>query len=601
MKGKFLIFAILAGLSFSEAQEHVALDSLVTSGRVYPMASNKVNESYIVISKENLQSTPIQSIEEAIAYHTGIDLRRRGIDGMQSDISIRGGSFEQVLLLINGVRVTNPQTAHNLWSLPFNLTTVERIEIIKGPSATKYGANAYAGVINVVTKIDAENSGHINITGGSFGTYQANVGMNVGKGKLKHGVNASYGASDGYRHNTDYTKKNMFYQNSYGLENGEIKFQAGFGEKKFGANGFYASPKFTEQYEETQNSIVSIGLNQKINHWGIQAKTYWTRAQDKYILIKDKPGVYRNMHIGNNLGAELSTSIQHNLGVTSFGADYRKEMLRSNNLGSRDRDILSVFAEHHFILADGKLNIVPGISWADFSNTGDFFYPSLEIGYHINAQHKLYGNASKVHREPSYTELFYNSRTEVGNADLKPESAKSYEIGYKFAQPGFLAQISAFYRDADDAIDWVKNDENDVWRAFNNAQVETKGIEINVKKDFVGFMKSFALGYTYLDKSFENTNYNFSKYALENLKNQVVVSLENRLTPELTTMISYRYLDRVTMDNYSLLDAKLNYTHSNWSVFTSINNILDTTYTESSLVEMPGFWFSAGATYNFKF
>lgn len=598
---KLLFFATLAGFTMLSAQENITLDSLVTSGRVYPLGSNKVNESYILITQEDLQATPTQSVEEAIAYHSGIDLRRRGIDGMQSDISIRGGSFEQVLLLINGVRVTNPQTAHNLWNLPFHISSVERIEIMKGPSATKYGANAYAGVINVVTKISNDNHAKITAEGGSFGSYQAAVDLNLGKNKWKHSFNGSYSASDGYRHNTDYTKHNLYYQNAYPLKNGELMMQAGFSEKKFGANGFYASPKFTEQYEEVQSSIVSLGLNKKMNHWGIQAKTYWTRSQDLYLFIKDKPSYYRNMHIGNNLGAEVSTSVEHRWGITSLGADYRKEMLSSNNLGSRDREITSLFVAHNFSFLQDKLHVVPGVSWTNFSNTGDFFYPSLEVGYDIDQQNKLYANASKVHRIPSYTDLYYKSRTEMGNPNLQPESAKAYELGYRFIEPMFSAQISVFYRDTHNAIDWVKDDMDAVWQAINNSKVETKGVEVNVKKDFGGFMKSMSVGYTYLDKSIVYTDYSYSKYGLDNLKNQVVAKLENRITPALHSMIIYRYLDRVTLDNYSLVDAKLNYQQKDWTVFASFNNVFGTHYTESSLVPMPGFWLSAGATYQFKF
>lgn len=592
---------MIAGTTFLAAQENIALDSLVTSGRVYPLASSKVSENYVVISKEDLEATPTQSIEEIISYHTGIDLQRRGIDGMQSDISIRGGSFEQVLLLINGVRVTNPQTAHNLWNLPFNVSSVERIEIIKGPSATKYGANAYAGVINVVTKINNENSANVFGEGGSFGSYKGGLSINLGKGKLKHRLDATYGASDGYRHNTDYTKKNLYYQNTYDLKGGKIDFQAGFGEKKFGANGFYASPKFTEQYEEVQNSIVSVGLNKKLDNWGIQAKTYWTRSQDMYVFMRNNPSIYRNMHIGNNLGAEASASVKTDLGITSFGADYRKEILRSNNLGERDRNIVSAFAEHNFELLDGKLNISPGISWTHFSNTGNFFYPSLEVGYAINQQNKIYANASKVHRTPSYTELYYTSRTELGNPDLKPESAESYEIGYKYTQPKFHAQVALFYRDAKDAIDWGKDNENDVWEVFNNSRFKTKGVEVTARKNFNGFVKSINVGYTYLDKKFENKNYNLHRYSLDNLRHQLVVGLENKITTNLNTNITYRYIDRVTMDNYSLVDAKINFNQNNWSIYSSFNNIFNTKYTETSLVEMPGFWFSLGVNYKFNF
>ena len=583
------------------AQEEIQLDSLITKARTYPLTMNKVDENYILITKQDIQSTPSQSVEELIAYQTGIDLRRRGIDGMQGDISIRGGSFEQVLLIINGVRLSDTQTGHNLWNLPFDLSSIERIEVIKGPAARKFGSNAFAGVIHIITKVEDENSISVGGMGGSYGTYDVGFSANAGTSKFKNSISANYGASDGYRYNTDYKKTSAYYQSSYDIQEGQINLQAGFVEKKFGANGFYASPSFKDQYEETQNSIVSLGLDKKINNWGFKASTYWKRAQDMYLLKRNDPSFYRNMHIGNNMGVEASASFINTLGVTGIGAEFRKEMLRSNSLGSRDREISSIFLEHNFSLFERKLNITPGFNWTNYSNRGDFFYPGLEIGYEINKFNKLYAHAAKVHRIPSYTELFYDSPVELGNENLNPETANSFELGYRYVQPTFVGKLSLFYKQTDDAIDWVKQNESDAWQAYNVADIDVKGVELTMRKNFVGFISALELGYTYLDKSFANEDFEMSKNVLDNLRNHVVLKMENQLYKDLRSGITFRYLDRVALDNYSLLDAKLDYRKSNWNLFTSFNNILGTDYTESSLVPMPGFWFSLGANYKFKF
>lgn len=601
MRNRNLIFLALI-FSFVSLEAQVEnLDSLITTGRALPLSAQKQNQNVVIIDQETIQNTPSQSVEEIISYFSGIDLRRRGVGGVQSDISVRGGNFEQVLLLINGVRVTNPQTAHNLWNIPFEAEAIERIEIIKGPQAALYGANAYAGVINVITRAKSGKQVQLSAEGGSYGTYKIGTNISIASPKVKHLWNANYGASDGYRHNTDYTQKNMFYQGKYQSNFGELNLQAGFGEKKFGANGFYASPKYTEQYEETQNSIVSLGLDKKKDNWGFRAKTYWTRSQDMYLLNRQKPKIYRNMHIGNNLGAEASVNLMNDLGFTSLGAEYKKEFLRSNNLGERNRSVTSIFFQHQLSLFNDKLNITPGASWSYFTNIGDFFYPQIDVAFKINPEHKLFANAARVHRLPSYTEYYYKSKLEVGNPDLKPESADSYELGYQFLQTNFSAQISIFRRYAKDAIDWVKNDINQPWSPINNTQVTTDGVEVSLKKNFKGFIQSFAVDYTYLDKKIVNTNFTLSRYSLDNLRNQVVVKLENRWFNHFHSHLIYRYLDRVTMANYHLLDAKLNYNHQNWQFFTSFNNILGTQYTESNLVPMPGFWVSGGLAYKFNF
>lgn len=601
MKKKLILLTVFFNFLSLEAQVENYLDSLIATGRTLPLTTKKHNQNVVIIDRETIQNTPSQSVEEIISYFSGIDLRRRGVGGMQSDIAIRGGNAEQVLLLVNGVRVTNPQTAHNLWNIPFDADAIERIEIIKGPEAAQYGANAFAGVINVITRAKEGKKVQLSAEAGSYGTYKVGTNISIASPKVKHLWNANYGASDGYRHNTDYTNKNMFYQGKFQSSIGEFNLQAGFGEKKFGANGFYASPTDTEQYEETQNSIVSLGLDTKKDNWGIRARTYWTRAQDMYLLNRKNPQIYRNMHIGNNLGAEVSVSFKNDLGLTSIGSEYKKEYLNSSNLGSHERDIISVFFEHQFSFFNEKLNIIPGASWFHFSNVGDFFYPQLGAAYKINAENKLFANAARVHRLPSYTEWYYQSPTEVGNPDLKPESANSFELGYHFMQPTFSAKVSAFRRYAKNAIDWVKQSKNQPWKPINSTSVTVDGVEVNLKKNFNGFVRSFAVDYTYLDKSIVNSEFALSRYLLDNLRHQVVVKLENQWFNHFYSHLVYRYLDRVTMENYHLLDAKLNYKHQNWQIFTSFNNLTGTKYTETNLVQMPGFWVSGGVTYQFNF
>ena len=600
---RFVIFiAIILFSGIIQAQEEkVALDSVVVQGRFYPMTMNKVDENYTIIASKEIQEIPTQSIEELLSFYTGVDLRRRGINGMQSDISLGGGTFEQVLLLINGVRVNDAQTAHNQLQLPFDLQSVERIEIIKGPAARKYGANAFSGVVNVITKIKDHNSITIRGLGASYGTYEAGLSANMGKTHWKNRLDVQYGSSDGYRHNTDYTKSHIFYQSSYPLQKGEINLQAGFIEKKFGANGFYATPSATEQYEKTQMSIVSFGLSQKVKNIGLKANTYWKRSQDMYLFVRDNPALYRNMHIGNNIGADLNASFYSSLGLTGVGAEWRSEDLQSNNLGKRNRNITSLYVEHNFSLFKDKLNITPGFNWSNFSSVGNFFYPGIELGYDINRQNKIYASTAKVHRVPSYTELYYVSRTEEGNPELRPETANSYEIGYRYVRPNFSSKISLFQKDSDNLIDWVKGNEEDKWRTENIAQVKTQGVEFNVKKNFKGFVKAFEADYTFLDKKIKEIATNFSRYSIQNLKHQLIFKMENMLGNNLSSTLTLRYLDRVNLEDYSLLDLKLKYQKNAWHIYTFFNNILDTEYTETNLVPMPGFWISAGVNYGFTF
>jgi iron complex outermembrane receptor protein len=496
MKKRILPLLLLVLFILSKAQEK-EIDEVLISGKVMNLPYQKSNANITVISKSQIQHSAAQSVEEVLAYYTGIDIRKRGANGVQTDLSIRGSSFEQVLLLINGVRINDAQTGHNIMNLPFEVSSVERIEILKGPAARRFGQGAYAGVINIVTKPSSENDLVIKGEGGDFKSFSGGVSSDFGTENFRNFFQVNHSESDGYRYNTDYKINNAYYQNQYNIQNGTVKFQAGFQEKKFGANGFYASPAYKDQYEEIQMSLVSAALEKKISeNVGIQAKTYWRRGRDMYLLNRTNPSLYRNMHIGNNVGVDVSANFKSSLGVTGLGADVRREFLESNRLGSRERTVSQVFFEHYFSFFNESLNITPGISWSHIEGK-NYFYPGVDVSY-VHDNNKFFANFSKVNRIPTYTDLYYVSPTEQGNLDLIPESALTGELGYQYQHNQNFLKFSVFWRNTSNAIDWQKATSTSPWTAQNIGTLETKGFEVEANHQVNSWL-GFALGYTYLD------------------------------------------------------------------------------------------------------
>ncbi len=586
---------------FSAQEKESEISEITVQGKFLNLPLKKVNENITVISKQELENSPAKSIEEVLAQFTGMDIRKRGANGVQADISVRGSSFEQVLILVNGIRINDSQTGHNSMNIPFDLASVEKIEIVKGPAARRFGQNAYAGVINIITKPSSDENIVFTASGGDFKTYSLGVGANFGNTRSSNFIQVNSSSSDGYRYNTDYKINNIFYQNRYKIENGNVNFQAGIQEKKFGANGFYATPAAKDQYEETQASIVSLGIDKNYEKWGLNSAVYWRRGQDMYEYIRNKPEIYRNMHIGNNFGAELNGSYRSDLGTTGLGLELRKEFLASNNLGHRERFVTQVFFEHHFSFLENKLNISPGISWANYDTEGNFFYPGLDLGFDFSEHHKIYGNIAKVNRIPTFTDLYYVSKTEAGNPDLKPENAISAEVGYRFQKHNFLGKISGFLRDSDNSIDWSKQNENDIWRAENIGKIHTKGVEVELAQHFNSFLKSYSVGYTFLESNYEQPTGLLSRYVMENLKHQFVAKLEVFFLKKFTNQLIYRYNERVSTGSYQILDEKLSYDAKNYNIYIMVNNILDTEYTETFGVPMPGRWFHIGVSFKTGF
>ncbi|MDW9379471.1 TonB-dependent receptor plug domain-containing protein [Chryseobacterium sp. JV558] len=588
----------LGSLLWINAQEKTTdIESIEFQGKFISTPYKSANQNISIISREDIVNSPAKSIDEILQQVPGMDIRRRGANGVQSDIGFRGSSFEQVLLLLNGIRMNDSQTGHNNMNIPVDLDDVERIEIIKGPAARRFGQNAYAGVINIITKTVPGKKVKISADGGDYSTYGLGFNAQIGNEKFTNSLQANSSSSEGYMFNTDYEIRNVFYQGKLNIKNGDVKVQAGFSEKKFGANGFYASSAATKQYEETQASIVSVAHQQTFGKLKLNSNAYWRRGQDMYLYNRWDPDFYRNMHIGNNVGGEVNSSYQWGLGTTGIGVELRKEFLVSSNLGNRNRFVSQVFFEHHFSLLDKKLNISPGISWANYSKEGNFFYPGLDVGYNFNPNSKIYGNIAKVHRIPTFTELFYISKTEQGNPDLRPENALSSEVGYQYQNNKILAKISGFLRNSSNSIDWVKNDLKDkVWFAENVGDIKTKGIEAEWSHRPLDWLK-YTVGYTYIDSKYEEKTGLVSRYILDNLKHQLVSKLEVKFLKNFTNELVYRYNERVNLGTYNLLDEKLSFTKKDYSVYVLINNITNTNYTEAFGVAMPQRWFHIGFSY----
>ncbi len=609
MKKILLLFCLsVVFQAFSQESDTLkyTFSEILVEGNRIQLPFNENSRSVAVLTRDQLQNLPSISVAEVLRYVSGVDIRQRGAHGVQADVSIRGGTFDQVLILINGVKMSDPQTGHHSLNLPIDLENVERIEVLKGPGARIFGQNAFAGAINIITKVPDQQLAKVKIQGGDFGLYGVKGAVALPAGNSKHYLSLSRDASSGYRYNTDYEINNAFYQSQFDLsERQRIQLLAGFTERKFGANGFYASPMFKDQYEEIQTSLVSLGYTLRTERWTLSPRAYWRRNQDLYLFVRNNPPVYRNMHIGNVLGVEINSTYRSKLGLTGIGIDVNATALRSNNLGDRNRTTISAFVEHRFLLLDENLDITPGILFNSFSDFGANFLPGIEAGYRINEALKFFANVGYTYRIPTFTDLYYQDRANVGNPALQPESALSYELGLSYTLPGWRVQMSYFRRVGRDLIDWTKAQEADPWQPQNFGEVTLQGLDVNGDISFPiwlkrnTFLQRLHLGYTYLDGATFNEDFTFSRYALDHLRHQVIAGIETKLLGKLFFNLQFRYNDRVNLPDYKLWDASLRWNSRKWNAFLDVSNVGDAVYTETNLVDMPGRWLRAGLEWTF--
>ncbi len=598
-----------------ESEDEIKLDEIeILSSPRIEIESLQNSISVVSISREEIQNSTSTNVSELLQQIAGIDIRRRGVEGMQADLYIRGGSFDQTLLLIDGMKVEDPQTGHHTMNMTLPLEVIEKIEIIKGAASRIYGQNAFTGAINIITKRDIENNISLDLSGGSFDQNRAAVTM---QRKLKNSdllINYNRKESEGYRYNTDFKNDEFFIKNSFKIKGQKISAIGAFNERKFGANGFYASPAAIDQYEETQASIVGLSTTYKKDELIIKPKLYWKRNQDMYVYLRQDPSVYRNLHISNKVGVEINASTPNAIGNLGIGFDLSKVSLSSNNLGDRNRTMLNIFIEQKIQFQNEKIDLTPGIAITYFSDVSTrlkyqnnffnnlFFYPGMDLGYRINQNLTLYSNIGYTYRIPTYTDLFYSSPTTLGNENLKLEKALTSELGIKYRKENFNLNMSLYRRDASDIIDYVRNNETDPWQASNIREIRTNGFELNMGYKFylAAFLKHrINIGFSNINDDILETNFAFSRYALNSLKNQVTATYMFEVNEKISSTLAYKNAERTDEEKYTVIDFTTTYKLEKFTLSIILNNILDTEYSETNLVPMPGFNTLAGIKYSF--
>ena len=563
------------------AQETVLDEVIVSSPRI-ELSMGQQSRSVTTITAKEIAESGANTLIDVLSDVAGIELRSRGAQDVQSDIYIRGGGFDQVLLLIDGIKVDNPQTGHHTLNAILPIEMIERVEVLKGAAGRVYGQNAFSGAINIVTKTPSTEDLKVTLSGGSFDYQKAALFATDQRESSSHTLYAETISSDGYRYNTDYYNQNYLWKSSWKTDQEPIELLASFNNKRFGANGFYASPTFTDQFEATQSSL--LGLTTSINgNWHIKPKLYWKRGQDEFILFKNDPSIYRNMHITNKLGAEVNATKKHALGTTGIGFELAHVSIRSNNLGEHARTLAHGYLEHRFV--SNRWDVTPGFSVSHYTDQDTFFYPGIDIGFQINGDSRLFFNSGYTYRIPTYTDLYYNDPTTVGNESLLPEKALSTELGFRHRQNNWKLSISLFQRDAKNYIDYVVLAGEERWQATNIDQILSQGGELDVVLN--SNSHKFSVGYAYLKDDVDGVSSALSRYAINSRKHHLSTRWTLRWNSLITSSISYRYAEQDSGYHYNVVDANMAVVKGRVKLSLSAHNILNADYTEQNLVPMP--------------
>lgn len=566
------------------------LSEVFLSGTRLMIPFDEDSRSITIISKETIEASPAQSLPDLLQQVAGVDIRRRGAMGTQADLYIRGGSFDQTLLLIDGIKLDDAQTGHHTLNAALPLHLIERIEIIKGPAARIYGQNAFTGAINIVTKSRFESGVEVALSTGSYDQINAGATAYQSGDNASHMVHFSRNTSRGYRYNTDYDQSNYAFKSVFNKPGQQPWHLLGtFSERAFGANGFYASPAATDQYEHTQTSVLGISTAVNLGRVTLQPRVYWRRNQDEYIYLRNDPTVYRNLHMTNKMAAEVNGTLESGWGSTGFGLDMAQTYLSSNNLGQRSRFATTLFVEHRMRFFNQSLDVIPGVAVTNFSDFGSYAYPGIDLGWAPLDQWRIYANTGLTYRIPTYTDLFYSDPTTIGDADLSPEEAFSWEIGSRFNAGNVSWTGAWFQRDSKNLIDYVKPTPEDLWQAANVRGLLTQGWETDIDWSFafLGKSQKLHLSYTHIKDDLDVATEELSKYVINSFKDRAVSTWNSDWDAQWSHTMVWKYGQRASGEVFRVFDLAINYRRPSFEFKASIENLLGEDYSETNLVPMP--------------
>jgi iron complex outermembrane receptor protein len=505
-----------------ESASHQTEPVVVTARRI-GTAPSAGNRSVTVLTRDDIESAPVHSLDELLGYVTGLDLRSRGARGVQADASIRGSSFEQVLILVDGVRVSDPQTGHHNLDIPVTLADIEQVEILKGQGSSLYGPNAMGGIIHIRTRRVRRDTRSLSLGGGSFGYAEGSAAAGFSILEADARLSAEARRSDGHRRNTDFDIYTFALSSSVPVSGGEGALSLGFTSKDFGANSFYSS-LFPLQRERTKTLFLRAGAETGAGDLAVAPRFWWRRHEDRFLLDFTMPQLLDNRHETDSYGSEIEVSMDSSFGVTTAALEIAEETIDSSNLGDHRRRRAGAAFEHVVAFGGGSDARLGG-SLYYFSGQDWQFWPGFDAGWQVSPAVRLFTSVEKSFRVPTYTELYYVSPANVGNPDLEAEEAWAFEAGGRTAFGGFTGEAALFVRDATNLIDWVRPDESSPWSAVNTGRVTTRGVEASLswKPDVTdSFFSSAGAAWTFLDSNIEEGELE-SRYVLDHLRHQVVL------------------------------------------------------------------------------
>jgi iron complex outermembrane receptor protein len=527
-----------------------------------------------VITRDEIARSSARTVADVLATAMGVDVYGRS--AAQADVSIRGSSAEQVVVLVDGVRMTDVQSAHYTLDLAVPLASVERIEILRGAGSALYGPDAVGGVINIVTRRAATEA---SVHSGSFGTVGGSVSSGTGRGALALGASGDFDKSDGHRDGTDYRNGQGRLTLSAPVAAGTLLANVALGVRDFGAADFYGP---YDSKERTSTATLDSRWGRALGAWALEVSGATRRHRDRYVLVRDNPALYENRHLSWQTGGELLARRHAGPLAVALGADAAHDQLASARLGGHREWRTALFAEAS--AGDQAAWTVHAGARGDHSSVyGDFFSPSLSASTRVMRWLALHTSGGLGFRAPTWTERFYVDPSNQGDPDLRPERFWTGDVGARATAGAWTFDATTFTRRATRLIDWVKPADapGAVWQTMNVGKATYRGLETSLGLPSVHGTEASLFGSWLALDTPEETRL-IGKYALRPITRQAGLRVSTPTGRAFSARLDLVDARRATEDSYVTGDARLAWERRAVRFTLDVRNLTDAEWLDAS-------------------
>lgn len=582
MRRLLSVFLVLAAAP-AAAQGPFRQDVVVTAAAT-PVALGTVTRTLTVITRQEIARLPVQSVADVLRLTGLVDVRARGERGVQTDFAVRGAHFGQMLVLVDGVRLNDAQSGHHNGDIPVPLDAVERIEVLHGPGSSIFGADAFGGTVNVITRREVAPVSAVLQTG-SFGLASARGQAGFARGSVRKLLAASFDRSAGFMYERGFKTAGLSSHTRFGDRGGLL---VSYLWKDFGANGFYGN---SPSHEWTNQTLLAADQNLGAwAGWRLGSTLSYRTHGDRFLWDVRRPGVAENRHRTHAVLGALRAS--HGIGARgslTTGVEGGGDWIRSSNLGDHATERVSAFGEwRHALAADVQIDA--SLRLDRYTEFGTAWSPAAGIGWWAAPGLRLRASTGRAFRVPTFTERYYSDPAHLARPEVGAETAWAVETGADMVLGGgWTAAATVFGRLDTDVIDWLRPTTADRWRTYNIHDVDTFGVELTARKVLADgwFVQA---GYTGLTVDAAAVT-QLSKYVLDYAPHSVALAAALRLPAavQVAPRLEVRRRTRSTgRDDYAVVDLRVSRRFGMYEVRVDGANLGDADYQEVLGVAMPG-------------